>query len=220
MDDENRVDVSTPSVLKSPPTMTREEWAKHQFVHTSYALGCKHYVVARAIRRQHPRRRRHHVIVPDVDGGMDGPTQISMDYMYLGEKNSGDQDIITNASHLVVVDHRHGRIWIHRVPQKGVLGKAEWVSRRVVQDLCNNGMQSVTIHNKTNQEPAMVNVQTAMQECLPNKIISINNPVGESECNGRIENAIRRVQEKVRALRHQVNSSIKHKVLDDVPIMS
>ena len=66
----------------------------------------------------------------------------------------------------------------------------------------------------------MLNVQTAMQELHPDRIIRINNPVGESECNGRIENAIRRLQEKITVLRHQIDSIIKHKISDEAPIMS
>ena len=45
-------------------------------------------------------------------------------------------------------------------------------------------------------------------------------PWGESECNGRVENAIRRVQEKIRTLRHQLEHNIKTRVPDDSPIMA
>ena len=36
--------------------------------------------------------------------------------------------------------------------------------------------------------------------------IPINSPVGESESNGRVENAIRRIQDKVRTLKEQLES--------------
>ena len=167
-----------------------------------------------------PKRRKHNIIVADIDGSKDGPTKISMDYMYLSERNGNNQDITNNPPHLVVFDHRHGRVWAHRVPQKGVLGKAEWVPRRIIQDLANNGVQDVTLHVKFDQEPAMLNVQIALQDFQPNRIIPINSPVGQSECNGRIENAIRRAQEKVRALRHQLENGIKCKVPGEAQIMS
>ena len=50
---------------------------------------------------------------------------------------------------------------------------------------------------KADQEPAIVDVQIAMQELRPNRIVPINSPVGESESNGRAENFIRPTQEKV-----------------------
>ena len=106
------------------------------------------------------------------------------------------------------------------MPNKGVWGKAEWVPRRVLQDLSNNGIQIVKLHIETDQELAMVNVQTAKQELSPDRIIPLNSLVGESECNARVENAIRRVHETARALRHHVEHHIKAKIPDDAHIMS
>ena len=48
----------------------------------------------------------------------------------------------------------------------------------------------------------------------------INSPVGESECNGRVENAVRRVQEKIRVLRHQLERNIKEPLHNNSPIMA
>lgn len=115
----NNTDARNLPIVKFPPNMTGEEWARHQVTHTPYAPGCRHCVAARPIRRQHPKMRKHNVIVPDIDGSKDGPTKMSMDYMYLGERNKGDQDTFDNPPHLVVIDHRHGRIWAHRVPPNG-----------------------------------------------------------------------------------------------------
>ena len=163
LEDETNADARDPPIVKFPPNMTKEEWDKHQVIHTPFAPGCKHCAAARPIRRRHPKKRKHNVLVPDIDGSKEGPTKISMDYMYLSERNKGDTETANNPPHLVVIDHRHGRIWAHRIPHKGVFGKAKWVPRRMIQDLSNNGMQNVTIQVKTNQEPSIVNVQIAMQ---------------------------------------------------------
>ena len=220
MDNEHTEEARKPPVIQAPPQMTREEWMRHQVTHTPYAPSCRHCVAARAVRDRHPRRRRHHHLVPDIDGSHTGPNKISMDYMYLSERKNGDGENKNNPPHLVVVDHRHGRVWAHRVPNKGIMGKAEWVPRRVLQDVANNGMQDIVIELKIDQEPAIVNVQTAIQEMHPNKVIPVNSPVGESECNGRVENAIKRIQEKVRTIRHQIEHNIKCKIFDEAPIIS
>ena len=89
-----------------------------------------------------------------------------------------------------------------------------------MQDLDNNGMKDAKIQLKSDQEPSIINVQTAIQEIRPGMAIPTNSPVGESQCNGRVENAIRRVQEKVRALKHQVESGVKRRIHEDAPIMS
>ena len=44
--------------------------------------------------------------------------------------------------------------------------------------------------------------------------------MGESESNGRVENAIRRVQEKVRVLCHQIECGIQGKIPDDAPVFA
>ena len=72
---------------------------------------------------------------------------------------------------------------------------------------------------KTDQEFAIVSLQRAVQAIRPKEVILVNSPVGESESNGRVENAIRRVQEKARVLRHQLKDGIKQKVADSSPIM-
>ena len=59
-----------------------------------------------------------------------------------------------------------------------------------------------------------------MQEAMPNMIIPVNSPVGESESNGRVENSIRRVQEKIRTLRHHVEQHAKIKISEQSPVMA
>ena len=109
----------------------------------------------------------------------------------------------------MVVDHRYRRLWFYRVPSKGVPGK----------DLSNNAVQTVRLQIKTDQEPAMINVQSALHELNPDRVIPINSPVRESESNGRVDNTITRVQEKMRAVRHPVEHNIRHRIIDEAPIM-
>ena len=72
----------------------------------------------------------------------------------------------------------------------------------IAQDRDHSGMKDAAIQLKPDQEPAIVLLQLAMQNIRQAPIIPVSCPVGECECNGRAEGAIRRVQEKVRALRH------------------
>lgn len=82
------------------------------------------------------------------------------------------------------------------MPSKGVNEDAHGVPKRVVHILENSGLGAARILLKTDQEPAIVCVQQAIQELKPN-IAPINSPVGESACNGRVEFAIRMVQEQI-----------------------
>ena len=99
------------------------------------------------------------------------------------------------------------------------MGEAVWLPQRIVQYINNCGHAEAKLQLKSDQEPAIVTLQTAIQELRTN-VIPVNSPVGESESNGRVENAIRRVQEKIRTLRHQVEAGIKCSIPDAAPTMA
>ena len=219
-DDNNDKSERKPPIIKAPSQPIAEEFEQHQATHTPYAAWCKHCAAARAIRRQHPRKGRGAIVVPDVENGIEGLIKVSIDYMYLHERTRQGQESKYNPPYLVMIEHRHGRCWVYQVPNKGVHDRANWLPMKIVQDLDNNGLKDVKIQLKSDQEPSIVNVQTAVQEIRPGMVIPTNSPVGESQCNGRVENTIRRIQEKTRALRHQLEHNPKCKIPDEAPIMS
>ena len=114
-----------------------------------------------------------------------------------------------------MIEYRHGRCWAYLVSNKGVNDKANWLPRRMVQDLDNSGLRNAKIQLKSDQEPSIINMQTAVQEIFPGMVVLTNSPVGESQCNGRVENAIKRTQEKARTLRHPVQY-----FYNQIPILS
>ena len=124
-----------------------------------------------------------------------------------------------NLPYLVVVEHRFGRRWAHQVPNKGHVDGAHRFPWRLIRDWDNCGFKGTRVMLKTDQERAMTSAHAAAEEMIPSSVIPINNPVGESECNGRVENAIRRVQGKTRALRHGLEHCIKAKSPDASPII-
>ena len=218
--DQNDEAGQSPPLVKAPPKPTAEEWEKHQATHTPYAPWCQHCNAARAVRREHARVKQRANIVRDVDGSQTGPAKISMDYMYLYERRDKYKEDRFNPPHMVICEHRFGRMWAYRVPNKGIHKHAGWLPRRILQDLDNAGLQNTRMIVKTDQEPASVDVQTSMQDARPDMNIPINSPVGESESNGRAENCIRRIQEKIRTLRHHVESHAKVKIDEQSPLMA
>ena len=129
------------------------------------------------------------------------------------------KDIQHNPPYLVVIEHTYGRCWAHQKPNKGVNGEAHWVPKRILQDLENIGLGQARILLKSDQEPAIVCVQKAVQELKPD-MVPINSPVGESACNGRVENAVRRIQEKMRTLRSRMETGMRHALPDNSNIMA
>ena len=206
-----------PPMVKFPLQPAKEEWLQHQLTHTPYAPWCKHCISATAVRAHHQCAELRAKMVPGIDKSETGLVKISMDYMYMHERIGMYAENIRNPPYLVVVEHRYGRIWAYQTPSKGPNDEAYWVLENLIQDWDNCGFKDVRIQLKTDQEPAMISLQGAIQDLRPKEVIQVNSPVGESESNGRVENAIRRVQEKSRALRHQLETNIKTKILDSTP---
>ena len=203
-------------VLEKP---TKEECLRHQATHTPFAPWCKHFLAARTTSYKHAAKGRRAVVARDA-GGMGGKlAKVSIDYIYLHERAGTNKETRYNPPQHVMVDHGSGRVWAYRVPNKGIMDGASWLPKRIVQDPDNCGYIDVRIQHKSDQELAIVNMQIAIQNLRP-QTVPTNSPVGESESNGRVENAIRRVKEKVRILRHQLECGLQRKVQDDAPIMS
>ena len=219
-EDSNDADDWKIPMVKSPLQPTKEEWLQHQLTHTPYAPWCKHCFAARAVRADHKNAKLRARLVPDIDKSENGLVKISMDYMYMHDRVGGYKDDKWNPPYLVVVEHRFGRVWAYQTPNKGPHDQASWVLEKLIQDLDNCGFKEVRIQLKTDQGPAMISFQGAIQSLRPKEVIPVNSPVGESESNGRVENAIRRVQEKTTVLRHQLETNIKMKIFDSTPVMS
>lgn len=188
-------------VLKVPAKPTQREWLEHQVIHTPPKPWCKFCMMGRG------NRRPHWTNVPDTEGREGKPNKFSIDYIYLN-----DDERKKDQPRMVMVDHNHGLVFSYSIPKKGAIGEAEWVPSRMIRDIDNMGYKDVTIQIKSDQEPAIVAVQEYIRLHRNSQTIPINSPVGESECNGRAENAIRRVKEKVRTLMAQLEDGIGEKI--------
>ena len=107
---------------------------------------------------------------------------------------------------MIVVEEREtGAIFAHMCSQKGPGDR--WIVRRIGKDLKEMGFGGTRIILKCDQENPIAAVQ---QEVIKNRpdvaTVPRHSPVGESQSNGRVENAIRRVQEQVRAFYDQLKA--------------
>lgn len=118
----------------------------------------------------------------------------------------------TDQPQLAMVDHNHGRALPYTAPKKGVVGEAEWLPSRMIRDIDNMGYQDVTIQIKSDQESPIIAVQEYIRMHRRQPIIPINSPVGQSECNGRAQNTIRRAKERTRTPMAQLEDGIGEKV--------
>ena len=121
---------------------------------------------------------------------------------------------------LIMVDHESGKMWSYAIPSKSISKSGGWLERRTARDIDNIGHKNIKVMIKSDQERSIVVLQHAIQRIREGKTVCINSPVGESESNGRVENGVRAVQEKVRALKSHLEEETKYELKPDDAIMS
>lgn len=135
--------------------------------------------------------------MPEIDKGIPGPTKVLYDHMYLYERADAAREGIHNPPHLIPVEHAFHRICAYRRFSKGIIAEASWLPKIFAQNWGNNGAKDVKIQLTFDQEPPIVQSQAVIQHTRQPPTIPINSLVGAFECNGRAEDVIKRVQEKV-----------------------
>ena len=81
-----------------------------------------------------------------------------------------------------------------------------------MRDIGNAGCVDVKFMFKSDQGASIVTLQHEIQRSRDAKTIPVNSPVGESECNGRVENAIKRVQIKYRTIKAMLEAKFGMKL--------
>ena len=204
-------------LVGQPETPTQEQVDKHNATHATFKRWCKHCVRGLATRDKHVTTRTKgkrmkrvkfgQVDVPDTEEAKNGVTKYSIDYMRM-DSHEGDKATAT----MVMVNHEDGGVYAYATPGKGIQGDKYWLPKRMAKDIDNSGSKDIQVQIKSDQEPAIINVQEEIRELRRGRTICVNSPVGESECNGRAENAIRRVEVKVRTLRSFIEEQTKSKI--------
>lgn len=194
-------------MVANPEMPSKEEVERHNLTHANYQSWCKHCQAGFAARDKHVSKdkkkkgkrkltKHGYVDVPDTEPLQDGVTKFSIDYVYL---NSDDGEVAPAT--MVMVNHEGGGVWSYATPGKGIQGDRLWLPKRMTSDIDGCGVKDAKIQVKSDQEPAIVVVQEEVREIRKGRTQCTNSPVGESECNGRAENAARRVEVKVRTIR-------------------
>ena len=89
---------------------------------------------------------------------------------------------------------------------KAILSGNGWIQRSIAQDIDNVGRKAAKIVIKNDQERLWLHFRMRHKWHRTVKTILANSPAGETEGNGGVEDAIRRVQEKVRTPKCQVEA--------------
>ena len=178
-----------PTKVYSPPP---NGYNRHCATHIPYSNWCPICVQAKKRNPAHPsvKKEDKHKYLP----------VISMDYMYLNEK---DDD--TNNPILAVHDSESEGVWAVFARRKR---PSAYTTKKVADIIKRLGYSKIII--KSDQEPALTSmedkVRKAMwqdmedmmneikEECGGIQVVVQHSPVGDSAANGAIENAIQRIE--------------------------
>ena len=173
--------------LTQPRLPSRQEVQEHELTHIPYRGWCVH-CVRRGAGRSNAHRRRARQGEEEREQHM---TTWSIDYAFMID--SGDlcrrekMERVgwdkTRDTVLVSEDLATGGIRAHLVSAKG--NGDPWIARKIKDDIEELGHGSAPVRLKSDQEPAIVDVQRAVIAKRGNApTILANSPVGDSPSNG------------------------------------
>ena len=130
-----------------------------------------------------------------------------MDYFFM---SSADEAASANPI-LVMVDESTGDRYARAVGQKGpgVFGSMDWLIKDMVDELRSwghTGGETGHIILKSDGEPAIVALRTAVGRYLGGRVVPEDIPRGESQSNGTVEEAGKTVREYALVLKEQLEA--------------
>ena len=200
--------------IREPGQPFRKDIEEHNLTHAEFRDWCEECVRGKGRRNQHRRA------IEETDAG--SISTYAIDYMYLTE----DMELVKEDEAekrrlklgrpiLVGHDRRSGAITAHQVPVKGV-GDG-WPARRVILDLEELGYAGTPINLKCDQENPIVAVQRRVMQDRRAPTTPQNSAVGESQSNGAVENAIKRIQGQLRTLKFATEKHVKKRITSQHP---
>ena len=181
--------------LPQPRLPSRQEVQEHELTHIPHRSWCVHCVRGAGRSDAHRRRARQ-----DEEEREQHMTTWSIDYAFMidtgdlctreeMERVGWDK---TTDTVLVSEDLATGGIRAHLVLAKG--NGDPWKAGKIKDDIEEFGYGGAPVRIQSDQEPAIVDVQRAVIAKRGNApTILVNSPVGDSQSNGRVENAIKKV---------------------------
>lgn len=146
-------------------------------------------------------------IVPDTEEPKEWQTNYSMDYMTM-DSADGEKALAS----LVLANHEDGSRSSHGTTVKGIQGYKYQLAKRIANDIHNCWSKDANTQVESDQEPPITALQEEVREIRKGKTICTNSAVGESECNGRAENAARQAQIKARTSRAAIEPNTKQEL--------
>ena len=206
--------------LPKPRLPSRQEVQEHELTHIPCRSWCVHCVRGAGRSDAHRRRARQ-----DEEGREQHTTTWSIDYAFMID--SGDlctreemERVVwekTRDTVLVSEDLATGGICAHLVLAQG--NGDPWIAGKIKDDIEDLEYGGALVRLKSDQEPAIVDVQRAVIATRGSApTIPVDSLVGDSQSNGRVENAIKKVRNMVETIFSSLESKWGIRVTRDHPV--
>ena len=208
--EEDSGEAAAARTVNQPRMPTAKERAMHELTHCPYRSWCEHCV------RGQGSEYKHSTVVGSNVGSI---PRVIMDYCFFTEdaKRQSDEhqesvEVETSMTALVMKETLCGSVWAYALKSKSV-AEDPWIADQLVDDMSTVGMARERVIVKSDQEPAIVELQLEIAKKRGYGDYGIgtgieNSKVGDSDSNGKIERAIRDVGNMVRTLRSDLESRL------------
>ena len=182
--------VPVTNVKATPRRPGRKEVDEHQITHVPFRAWCDTCVSGRGLVAPHKRRN------PLDDAEREQCAKVSFDWTFLRDQEGAELVPI-----LVGVDHGSGHYMVIRAENR-VSDNVKTISQ-IIWNLRRLGHHG-SLEVQTDGEPALIELieNVAAQRDTPT--VLRRSPVGDSQSNGRVERAVRSVEELTRVLKIDV----------------
>ena len=199
-DGEEEAERVKPKTRNKPDIPSAKEVEEHYSAnHVPFRNWCNACVMGKCVNNPHYRQHKTEE---------DRVSTVSIDYafMHSGLETEEYEEDLTPI--IVMVDRNTKKIFANVVPNKGV---NPYAVKTVVQNLETLGYKKLNL--KCDQEPAIIALRNAVKAESTIDIVPEEVPVGESQANGEVEQAINRVKAQVRTMRLSLQEHIGSDIL-------
>ena len=204
-----------PKKNRTVETPTREQVEDHERTHCPYQPWCRHCVMMRGRNRPHYRKAKSR-----PEEGEACVPKISMDYFFMSKEDEATK----KNPMIVMVDEQSGDKYARATGVKGTghHGELDWLIKDMTEELKAWGHAGGTgghIILKSDNEASVVALREAVGRLLGGKVVPESPPRGESQSNGRVEEAGKTTREFVKVLKSLLEEKLGEKIKPDGAIV-
>jgi len=209
----DREEAQEPKIRRAPKEPTRAERERHEALHLPYREWCRHCVRGRGRNRPHR-----------AEGGRDKDenqvSRVSMDYFFMSQ----EEEQASKNPLMVMIDEKTQNRYMRAVGQKGLGAgnEMDWIIKDMHEELKSWGHPGGGDNElilKSDGEPAIRAVREKLATYHGGKITPEQPPTGESQSNGKVEEAGKTVRSMAKVFKDMIEERTGGELASDSKII-